>query len=163
MSSFESRIDRFCQAHPEAPREDILATRLLFRTTQLLRAHIDRALAPYSLNMSQYLVLSLLSTDRSDPSSPSELSHTLDATRTQMTRFLDSLQSRGLVRRIASEQDRRSLELELTSTGRDLLRQAVPAVHRAYRQAWSVLAGGERDQASRNLQRLYANLQQLEQ
>lgn len=159
MSSFEARIDRFCQAHPKAPREDILATRLLFRTTQLLRAHIDAALAPFELNMSQYLVMSLLSTDRADPSSPSELSETLDATRTQMTRFLDSLQGRGLVRRSASEQDRRSLELELTAAGRELLGKAIPAVHQAYRQAWSVLDDTERTSTSSSLQRLHANLQ----
>ena len=64
---------------------------------------------------------------------------------------------------MASQQDRRSLELELTPAGRELLRKAVPAVHRAYWQAWSALGGGERDQASRHLQRLYAHLQQLEQ
>jgi MarR family transcriptional repressor of emrRAB len=158
--SFETRIDRFCEIHPDAPRDDILATRLLFRTTQLLRSYIDQALAPFELNMSQYLIMSMLSTDETGPSSPSELGGTMDATRTQMTRFLDSLEVRGLLNRRASKQDRRSLELKLTASGHRLLQEAIPAVHAAYARAWAVLDKPEQSRTTQYLQQLHAGLQQ---
>jgi MarR family transcriptional repressor of emrRAB len=157
--SFESRINRFCQAHPEAPRDDILATRLLFRTARLLRERIDQALAPFSLNMSQYLVLSMLVADEGEPSSPSEIGNTLDATRTQMTRMLDALQSQGLIRRRANAQDRRSLELELTAAGRRVVKTAAPAVHAVYAHAWSAVAPRDRAATIASLQRLHAGLE----
>jgi len=157
--SFESRIDRFCETHPGAPREDILATRLLFRTARLLRGHIDQALAPFSLNMSQYLVLSMLAADAGEPSSPSEVGNTLDATRTQMTRLLDALQAQGLVRRRASVHDRRSLELELTAAGRRVVDKVAPVVHAAYAQAWSAVGPRDRAITTASLQRLHGGLE----
>jgi len=156
--SFESRIDRFCARHPGAPRDDILATRLLFRTARLLREHINQALAPFDLNMSQYLVLSMLSVDEGQPSSPSALGDTMDATRTQMTRILDSLQTRGLIKRRTSEQDRRSLDLELTPSGRKALEAAVPTVLDAYAQAWAVLDRDTQAAATAGLRQLHAGL-----
>ena len=40
--SFERRIDRFCAEYPEAPRDLILASRLLLRSARLLRQHIEQ-------------------------------------------------------------------------------------------------------------------------
>ncbi|SOY58362.1 putative transcriptional Regulator, MarR family [Cupriavidus taiwanensis] len=160
--SFEQRIDRFCASHPEAPRDLILASRLLLRTARLLRSHIDRALAPVALDMSQYLVLSMLAVDEGEPSMPSELSATLDATRTQMTRLLDGLEARGLLRRRASASDRRSLELTLTPAGRRLLERAAPAVHAAYGEAWAPLGASGLASATRTLALLHQTLETLQ-
>lgn len=160
--SFEDRIDRFCAAYPEAPRDLIVASRLLMRTARLLRAHIDQALAPFDLDMSQYLCLSMLAADEGQPSMPSELSTTLDATRTQMTRLLDGLEARGLLRRRASTQDRRSLELRLTAAGRSLVERAAPVVHAAYGEAWGPLGETGLAGATRALAKLHQHLGTLE-
>lgn len=160
--SFEQRIDRFCASHPEAPRDLILASRLLLRTARLLRGHIDQALAPFELDMSQYLLLSMLAADDGQPSMPSELGTTLDATRTQMTRQLDGLEARGLLRRRASASDRRSLELTLTPAGRRLLERAAPAVHAAYGEAWAPLGAGGLAGATRALTQLHQTLEGLQ-
>ncbi|AOY95249.1 MarR family transcriptional regulator [Cupriavidus sp. USMAA2-4] len=162
MSSFEARIDRICTTYADAPRELILASRLLLRTSRLLRAHIERALAPFGLDLSQYLVISMLAADAGEPTMPSELGVAIDATRTQMTRLVDGLETRGLVQRHASTQDRRSLDLVLTPAGRRLLEQAMPAVHAAYGEAWEPLGSGGLDKATRALARLHANLEALE-
>ena len=124
---FEQRITRFCAEYPEAPRDLMLASRLLLRSARLLRHHIERALAPHTLDMGQYLVMSLLVADGGQPTMPSELGVAIDATRTQMTRLIDGLEARGLVQRKTSTQDRRSLELTLTAEGRALLERAAPA------------------------------------
>jgi MarR family transcriptional repressor of emrRAB len=160
--SFEERIDRICAAHPEAPRDLILASRLLMRSARLLRHHIDAALVPFDLNMSQYLVLSMLSTEDAPPPMPSELSATIDATRTQMTRLLDALEGRGLLRRDTVAHDRRSLALSLTPAGHALLERAQPAVHAAYGTAWAPVgaaglasAAGALDTLHQSLSRAY--------
>lgn len=160
--SFEQRIDRFCASHPEAPRDLILASRLLLRTARLLRGHIDQALSPFELDMSQYLLLSMLAVDDGKPSMPSELGATLDATRTQMTRLLDGLEARGLLRRHASASDRRSLELTLTPAGRRLLERAAPAVHAAYGEAWAPLGASGLAGATRALTQLHQTLEGLQ-
>ncbi|WP_420998105.1 MarR family winged helix-turn-helix transcriptional regulator [Cupriavidus sp. 30B13] len=160
--SFEDRIDRFCATHPEAPRDLILASRLLLRTARLLRTHIDRALAPFELDLQQYLAISMLATDEAQPTLPSELGLTLDATRTQMTRLMDGLEARGLVRRNASALDRRATELVLTAAGHRLLERAAPAVHAAYAEAWQPLGESGLGTATRALNRLHKNLLALE-
>jgi len=154
--SFETRIDRICADNPAAPRDLILATRLLMRTARLLREHIDRALVPFDLNMSQYLAMSMLLADEGKPTMPSELGLTLEATRTQVTRLLDGLEARELVRRHASTQDRRSLELSLTPAGRRLLARAGPVVHAAYGEAWT----GVDNQGLANVTRALGQLHQ---
>ncbi|MCJ0762005.1 MarR family winged helix-turn-helix transcriptional regulator [Variovorax terrae] len=160
--TFEERIDRFCAHHPQAPRDFILGSRLLLRTARLLRQHAQRALAPLALDLEQYLVLSMLATDREKLSMPSELGTVLDATRTQMTRLLDGLESRDLVRRHASAHDRRSLELELTAAGQRLLKRAAPLVHEAYTQAWTALEPAAFASTSRSLAQVHARLQELQ-
>lgn len=160
--SFEGRIDRFCAEHPEAPRDLILASRLLLRSARLLRHHIERALAPHELDLSQYLVISMLAIDAGEPTMPSELGVTIDATRTQMTRLIDGLEARELVQRKPSEHDRRSLELRLTPAAHALLERAAPAVHAAYGEAWAPLGKAGLAGATRDLTRLHENLIALE-
>lgn len=160
--SFERRIDRFCAEHPEAPRDLILASRLLLRSARLLRHHIERALVPYELDLNQYLVISMLAIDASEPTMPSELGMTIDATRTQMTRLVDGLETRGLVLRKASAHDRRSLELTLTPAAHALLERAAPAVHAAYGQAFGPLGQDGLAAATRELTALHQHLVALE-
>lgn len=160
--SFERRIDRFCAEHPEAPRDLILASRLLLRSARLLRHHIERALVPYELDLNQYLVISMLAIDASEPTMPSELGMTIDATRTQMTRLVDGLEARGLVLRKASAHDRRSLELTLTPAAHALLERAAPAVHAAYGQAFGPLGKDGLAAATRELTALHQHLVALE-
>lgn len=159
--SFEHRIDRFCAEHPDAPRDLILASRLLLRSARLLRHHIERALAPFELDLNQYLVISMLAIDAGEPTMPSELGMTIDATRTQMTRLIDGLAARGLVVRKTSEHDRRSLELTLTPAANALLERAAPAVHAAYGQAWAPLGEAGLASATRDLAALHENLAEL--
>ncbi|MDT6963233.1 MarR family transcriptional regulator [Cupriavidus sp. SZY C1] len=160
--SFERRIDRFCAENPEAPRDLILASRLLLRSARLLRQHIERALAPFELDLHQYLVISMLATDAGEPTMPSELGLTIDATRTQMTRLVDGLEARGLVLRKTAEHDRRSLALTLTPAARALFAQVAPVVHAAYGAAWAPLGDAGLAAATRELAALHQHLAALE-
>jgi MarR family transcriptional repressor of emrRAB len=153
-----SRLDRLIAGQPAELADTIAASRLLFRAATLLEARIDEALAPLGLAMRDYLALVLIADDAVEPLRPSDLSTTLDATRTQITRLLDGLEKKGLVQRLPAKQDRRSLALTLTPEGAALRRQAAPAVHTAYQGGWTAIGPAGTRHALGLLRRLNAAL-----
>jgi DNA-binding MarR family transcriptional regulator len=62
--------------------------------------------------------------------SPSGLGDRLIVTRAIVTGLLDSLERRGLVRRSANPADRRSLVVEITPAGLEVIQQVRTIVHR---------------------------------
>ncbi|CAH2917713.1 MAG: hypothetical protein CPSOU_3112 [uncultured Paraburkholderia sp.] len=92
----------------------------------LLGAEIDRKLAASELPAIQWGILKALYDERAR--TPSALCRVLLADSSTMTRKLDSLENRGLVERIRSISDRRSIELALTANGRALLRETLPHI-----------------------------------
>jgi DNA-binding MarR family transcriptional regulator len=79
---------------------------------------LDEALAPYDLKSADYLVLVALANDTADTAASvcSVLAHDPGA----MTRKIDALEKRGLVRRVRSAEDRRAIKLDLTPDGKKL-------------------------------------------
>src|SRR5580765_7602749 len=79
---------------------------------------LDARLAQLDLRAADYLVLVTLATGDVETASSicSVLAHDPGA----MTRKIDALEKRGLVRRIRSASDRRAIKLELTPEGRKL-------------------------------------------
>ena len=92
----------------------------------LLGSEIDRKLAASGLSALQWGVLKALYDERA--STPTALCRILLADSGAMTRKLDSLERRGLIERIRSVSDRRSVELALTANGRQLLRETLPHI-----------------------------------
>ena len=85
---------------------------------------LELRLAPLDLKAQDYLVLVKLAGGNDTASSIcSVLSHDPGA----MTRKIDALEKRGLVRRVRSEEDRRAIKLELTPEGRKLYPKALAA------------------------------------
>jgi MarR family transcriptional repressor of emrRAB len=161
MSSI-SRLDRLTAGRPPDVAETIAASRMVSRVATLLERHIDSVLAPHGIDMREYLALVLIADDAVEPLRPSDLSTTLGATRTQVTRLLDGLERKGLAQRLPSEEDRRSLRLALTPAAKALLKRAVPVVHAAYASAWKDVAAAERARALKALRRVHAALAPLE-
>lgn len=137
---FERDLERFLDHHPGAPAKAILATRLLMRAATLMRDRLDHALSAQGLTMREYLALAIISLNEEDSLRPSDLSVSLDATRTQITRLIDGLVAQGLVLRQPSAEDRRALHLRLSEIGRRRVASAAPAVHAAYQDAWGEAA-----------------------
>jgi len=86
---------------------------------------LDEALAPHDLKSADYLVLVALANDAADTASSvcTVLSHDPGA----MTRKIDALEKRGLVRRVRSAEDRRAIKLELTPEGKKLYPKVLAA------------------------------------
>jgi MarR family transcriptional repressor of emrRAB len=154
---FESRLDRLLAGQPEELADAVRASRLVFRVAHLLQSRIDAALAPLGLDMREYLALVLVGDEAQAPR-PSDLGATLDATRTQVTRLLDGLEAKGLVRRAPNAADRRSLQLVLTDAGRTLARRAARAVHPAYAAAWADLGPAATRRTGHALGRVHRTL-----
>ena len=85
---------------------------------------LDARLAPLDLKAQDYIVLLMLATGNDTASSIcSVIAHDPGA----MTRKIDALEKRGLVRRVRSAEDRRAIKLELTPEGRKLYPKALAA------------------------------------
>ncbi|WP_027016231.1 MarR family winged helix-turn-helix transcriptional regulator [Comamonas composti] len=137
--NLDSRLERILAGKPARHRNAVTASRLLLHTAALLERRVDEALAPLALEMREYLALHLICDSVHEPLRPSDLSQSLDATRTQITRLLDGLEKKGLVLRSLDAQDRRSLQLTLTAAGDQLLQRCLPVVQQVHLQVWSVL------------------------
>jgi DNA-binding MarR family transcriptional regulator len=77
----------------------------------------DKRLAPLEISSAQFIVMAMLAAS-SAPMSASDLCKGISYDAGAMTRMLDRLESKGLIRRNRSTQDRRLMHLELTEEGR---------------------------------------------
>ncbi len=77
----------------------------------------DKRLAPLELSAAQFSVIATLAKDP-EPKSASDLCKGISYDAGAMTRMLDRLESKGLIRRQRSPRDRRLVHLELTEEGK---------------------------------------------
>jgi DNA-binding MarR family transcriptional regulator len=77
----------------------------------------DKRLAPLELSAAQFAVVASLAAG-SEPKSAADLCKGISYDAGAMTRMLDRLESKGLLRRRRSTDDRRLVHLELTDDGR---------------------------------------------
>jgi DNA-binding MarR family transcriptional regulator len=77
----------------------------------------DKRLAPLEMSAAQYIVIASLAGPQ-EPKSAADLCKGLSYDAGAMTRMLDRLEAKGLIRRTRSAHDRRLLQLELTEEGR---------------------------------------------
>jgi len=78
---------------------------------------IDRDMAPLDLTAMQWRPLVMIYLGRADTAA--ELARLADIDTGAMTRTLDRLEAKGLLRRVRSQEDRRVVKLELTDAGRE--------------------------------------------
>jgi MarR family transcriptional regulator, multiple antibiotic resistance protein MarR len=78
----------------------------------------DKRLAPLDLTAAQWIIVANLAGGPGEPKSAADLCKVISYDAGAMTRMLDRLEAKNLVRRTRSSQDRRLLNLELTEEGR---------------------------------------------
>lgn len=77
----------------------------------------DRRLASLEMSAAQYIIIASLAGPQ-EPKSAADLCKGLSYDAGAMTRMLDRLEAKGLIRRTRSLEDRRLMNLELTEEGR---------------------------------------------
>jgi DNA-binding MarR family transcriptional regulator len=123
-----------------------------------LRMAAARVIAPWAqflkttadLSNSQYNVLRILR-GSSEGLTCGEIAERTVARDPDITRLVDRLAKRGLVKRIRSQADRRVVQVEITQKGLDLLRELDPHVQRMPRALLGHLSQTQLQQFSRLL------------
>ena len=116
----------------EYPGASALATECfinLFRAGDLLLDLHDRQTrADYQLSPSGRQVLAVVEGARR-PLEPSEIAERMLITTGTMTTILDTLEKRGLVRRMAHPDDRRKLLVDITPEAQSIVDELLPSLH----------------------------------
>jgi DNA-binding MarR family transcriptional regulator len=130
--------------YDQTPDGSVLATETVMntiRTADVLFDRIGRLLRPLGVSSAGGLVLGLLRDH--GPMAPSALGERLIVTRATVTGLVDSLERRGFVRRSAHPSDRRSLIVEITPAGLEVLAKVRTVVHRQEKEWMSALSDAE--------------------
>jgi DNA-binding MarR family transcriptional regulator len=99
----------------------------LIAISELLPAALDAQLREDSqLTHFEFAVLSLIQLSPQGALSPSGIARALNATLPRLSHVLARLEDRGLATRSVSPQDRRGVEVRLTTTGRRVVVKATP-------------------------------------
>ncbi|HDS1775804.1 TPA: MarR family transcriptional regulator [Pseudomonas putida] len=99
--------------------------RLINRGESELIQALDKALESFGVTAAQYVILSALRAGRGDTAAQicKEISYTPGA----MTRMIDRLEKKQLLRRLRYADDRRSVKLELTPGGQEIFPELLAA------------------------------------
>lgn len=109
----------------ELPEEALLN---VLRTADALLHRTAEVLKPFGLTVTQYNVLRILRGAGKDGWTCSEIGERMLTHDPDVTRMLDRLESRRLVRRRRDSADRRIVRSQITSAGLKLLEQADPVI-----------------------------------
>jgi len=155
--------EEFEDEFPDARRAATLCAANLIRTSNRLLAEIDRrrrTVADLSASASEILAIV---EGAGEPLPPHVIADRLLVTSGTMTSLLDTLERRGLIRRVSHPSDRRKLLIDITDEARSILDHMLPRIHGASRDAFAVLSDAECNTLVDFLERVQAQLHALEQ
>jgi MarR family transcriptional regulator, multiple antibiotic resistance protein MarR len=135
------------------PREAIGA--LIGRTRKTMIQKIDAELEPLDVSAAQWIVILLVGDGAA--SSAAGLCELLTYDPGAMTRLLDRLESKGIVRRLRSPEDRRTMPLELTDSGKALYPKILAAMVDVSNRLLHGFSRAEVSQLESYLRRMLAN------
>jgi DNA-binding MarR family transcriptional regulator len=131
----------------------------LWRTHTLVSEEMVRVLRPYDMTLTGFRVAMMLRVS-GGVLTPAEIADRLGSARATVTGVLDSLEKRGLVRRLPHPEDRRRLQVEITDEARAKLDELLPTYFEHEREAVAGLDAEEQETLVALLgklqQRLYA-------
>jgi DNA-binding MarR family transcriptional regulator len=113
----------------------------LQRAARAMSRRYDEALRPAHLTNGQFSLL--MSLNRADPPTISEIAALLAMDRTTLTANLKPVYRRGLLSITVDEGDRRTRRLQLTAAGRAALAAAMPLWNRAQAETAHLLSGAD--------------------
>jgi MarR family transcriptional regulator, 2-MHQ and catechol-resistance regulon repressor len=113
----------------------------------------------YDLTVAQSAVLAALARSEDNSLTCSDIAEKTLITKSGLTGVLDRLEARGLVERVPSREDRRSVRIALTPAGVELFRKLYPNQMRFYRALFeNVLSPAQIEEFGHLLDRLIGGL-----
>lgn len=137
------------------PGPAVVTAGVIMRLARDVRTALDQRFAAYDLTSQQAAVLIHVYTGEASPRRIGELLGTDTA---GMSRLLDRLESKGLIRREADPGDRRAIVVSLTDRGAALIPQLPPLFEVVGSELASGLAEEEVEATLRVLQSMLRNL-----
>jgi DNA-binding MarR family transcriptional regulator len=140
----------------DAPPDDQMSIgHLIGRARSALLTGLDAELEPFGLTGAQFAVLKNVADGIADTAA--DLCRTMHYDTGSMTRMLDRLEEKGVLRRERCTQDRRVVYLRLTETGNELLPQLRSAAVRVISRHLAGFAPTEVDTLKQYLERMIKN------
>lgn len=150
MSETSQLREEIGQTRPfESLRQE--ATVGILRTADQVRRKLAEVFEPYGITGQQYNVLRILRGARPEALPTMEIAERMIEKTPGVTRLVDRLEEKGLVRRERSSEDRRCVLCTVTGEGLDLLAELDEPVREADEEA---LAGLEDDEVERLIELL---------
>ena len=128
---------------------------LVARVRTSLFAAIDREMAPLGVSLAQFVILMNVAQARA--SCAADLAREQSTDTGSMTRMIDRLVRKGLLRRVRDPKDRRVVRLELTAPGRRLARRLPAVAVKVLNHHLRGFSGAEFEQLKTLLRRMLAN------
>jgi MarR family transcriptional repressor of emrRAB len=154
----EQAIDRIESRFPGVPRQEVILTRLYYHILPRLTCHLNEDMKEYGLNESLWMSLLAMYACPQQTLFPSDISDTLDSSRTNATRIVDELVRNGWATRIPCAEDRRKIRLELTDAGLALVEKLLPVSRASHRALWQDFDAEEMQLMEKMMRKLLAKL-----
>ncbi|MEZ6139520.1 MAG: MarR family transcriptional regulator [Zavarzinella sp.] len=116
----------------DSPEQELYLS--IWRTYDRLRVLEDELFARWELTAQQYNVLRLLMAAHPRSVPTISLMNRLVSRSPDITRMLDRLQKRGLIERVRSDADRRSIHVTITPLGVDLVAEIAAPLQACHQQ-----------------------------
>jgi DNA-binding MarR family transcriptional regulator len=125
------------------------------RARRVIVEAIEQKLAPLDISHAQWIVVMLLGDGAA--ATAAELCKVLVYDPGAMTRLLDRLEKKGVLRRVRAKSDRRTARLELTAAGKRLYPKILEALVQEFNRLLRGFSKSEVRQLEELLQRMVAN------
>lgn len=126
MDAVDRVIEQWAAEKPSLDTEPMAIIGRVIRISKYLESEVAKLHKRYDLKLGEFDVLATLRRSGEPYSlTPSELINSMMLTSGAMTNRLDKLTAKGLIAREHSQQDRRSVSVQLTAQGLELIDQLV--------------------------------------
>lgn len=136
----EQRVERAHRHAVGEPLGDVRLAILIKHNAWLLSDLLNKVLEPFGISSVGYIAMMTLQGTQENLANPSDICMATGETRSNMTRIVDELVQKGLIKRITNEEDRRRVDLSLTEAGKELLRTVVPMIRKGNEAIFSVFS-----------------------
>ena len=116
---------------------------------------LGRELAPFDVSPVEWAILEVC--ERGEANTPTGLARIIPVDQAAISRQLDKLKAKGLIQRRRSSRDRRSVRVEMTQAGRELVSKLAPHVEANNARFWGDMTGEEQVGFLRIIQEMLAN------
>ncbi len=163
IDEFEQRLNTVGQRlNAKPPRQELMLSRMQFMIHKKLNELVNHNLHPYGVNDTVWTALVMLYSSPDNFIYPSDLSHVIVSSRTNVTRLADEMVERGWVSRQGCDSDRRKIILTLTPAGIELVESAIPRQWQLYEAIWQGFSSEEKSCFEELERRLIDNLTSMQ-